>query len=50
MLKMKSKLPKNSLNIKVSDELSVRDKITTTKMWFNGAKHFITVKVLPKHK
>lgn len=47
---MKPPSKKNSLKIKVSDEITVVDKIDTNKRWFNGVKHFFTVKVLPKQK
>lgn len=33
--------------IKVEDKIGVREVLDTYKRWFNGAKHFITVKLLP---
>lgn len=45
---MKSK-PK-TLSVKVSDAIKVKDNLNTYKKWFNGMKHFFTVKTLPPHK
>lgn len=43
--------PKNSqpktYSVDVSEQIQVRDKNDTHKRWFNGIKHFFTVKVLP---
>lgn len=36
-----------TLKIKVKDDITVTDKIHTYKRWFNGLKHFFTVKTLP---
>lgn len=38
------------LNVSVSEAVGVRDKLETYKAWFNGMKHFFTVKVLPPKK
>lgn len=40
----------SSLRIKVSDTVKVTDKLHTYKRWFNGMKHFFTVKTLPPKK
>jgi hypothetical protein len=42
---MKSK-PKN-ISLSVKDDVKVSDPLGTYKRWFNGAKHFFTVKSLP---
>lgn len=39
-----------TLRIKVTDRVSVRDKNDTQKSWFNGLKHFFTIKVLPPRR
>lgn len=36
-----------SLKIKTSETMSVKDKTNTYKKWFNGMKHFFTIKLLP---
>jgi hypothetical protein len=33
--------------IDVQDSVQAQDKLSTWKKWFNGAKHFFTVKSLP---
>jgi len=38
------------LEIKVKEEIKVRDELNTYKRWFNGVKHFFTVKILPPRK
>ncbi len=35
------------LGIEVDEELGVGESLGKWKAWFNGAKHFFTVKVLP---
>lgn len=34
-------------SVEVNDSIEVKDKLQTYKRWFNGMKHFFTVKVLP---
>lgn len=41
---------KHPLSIDVKDEIKVTERLATTKRWFNGAKHFFSVKVLPPQK
>ncbi|HLC91723.1 MAG TPA: hypothetical protein VJC09_01595 [Candidatus Saccharimonadales bacterium] len=36
-----------TLSINVPDSLSTKDNLGTYKPWFNGMKHFYTVKPLP---
>lgn len=36
-----------TLLIKTKDSSKVTDKLHTYKRWFNGMKHFFTVKTLP---
>lgn len=36
-----------NLDIQVKDDASITDKLHTFKRWFNGMKHFFTVKSLP---
>lgn len=38
------------LEIKTSDEIKTQDKLDVWKHWFNGIKHFFTVKTLPPKK
>lgn len=38
------------LKIKTQDNAKLNDKLYTYKAWFNGMKHFFTVKVLPPKK
>lgn len=40
----------NNEKISVDDSIKTIDKLSTTKRWFNGAKFFFTVKVLPPKK
>lgn len=35
------------VSVSVSDQTIARDKLDVWKSWFNGIKHFFTVKVLP---
>jgi hypothetical protein len=35
------------LNIKTKDNAKLTDKLSTYKKWFNGVKHFFTVKSIP---
>lgn len=35
------------LIVSVDDQIVVKDNLNTWKKWFNGMKHFMTVKVLP---
>jgi hypothetical protein len=44
----KSKLM--NLSVKVKDDVKATDKMHTYKRWFNGMKHFFTVKTLPPRK
>lgn len=37
-------------DIKVRDEIQATDKLHTFKQWFNGLKHFFSVKVSPEQK
>lgn len=46
----KSKRPTVSLEINAGDTVTASDKISTYKPWFNGLKHFYTVKTLPPRK
>lgn len=51
-LKIASELKRKSgvhtaLLVNVPDNLKVQDKMGTYKPWFNGMKHFYTVKSLP---
>jgi hypothetical protein len=39
-----------NLRIKTADTVAVKDKAHTFKRWFNGMKHFFTVKVLPPRR
>lgn len=39
-----------TLQVKTSDNIKATDKMYTYKQWFNGIKHFFTVKTLPPHK
>lgn len=49
--RLKSKITSpNSLSVNVPDNLNVQDKMGTYKPWFNGMKHFDTVKTLPAQK
>ena len=41
---LNSKKPK-TYSIKVSESIIVKDKNDTYKRWFNGVKHFFTVKI-----
>lgn len=41
---------KQSLEVNVEDKTKVRDKLDVWKKWFNGMKHFFTVKTLPPRK
>lgn len=36
--------------ISVSDSVKVKDDLNTWKRWFNGIKHFFTVKSLPPRR
>lgn len=38
---------KKSLKINVKEETKPKDHLETYKKWFNGLKHFYTVKVNP---
>lgn len=38
------------LEVKTDDSVKANDKIYTYKRWFNGLKHFFTVKVDPPKK
>lgn len=38
------------LGIEVSEEVKVDETLSKWKPWFNGAKFFFMVKVLPKQK
>lgn len=40
----------NSLKVKTSDTVKTSDHLGTYKRWFNGMKHFFTVKALPPRK
>lgn len=46
----KLKPPTVSLEIKSGDTMTAADKLSTYKPWFNGIKHFYTVKTLPPRK
>jgi hypothetical protein len=35
------------LTVSVSDDIKATDRLHTYKRWFNGMKHFFTVKTLP---
>jgi hypothetical protein len=35
------------LAVKASDTIQAKDSLSTYKRWFNGVKHFLTVKRLP---
>lgn len=37
----------NDLKIRTKDDTRIVDKLYTYKKWFNGIKHFFTVKLLP---
>lgn len=37
----------STLKISSADKVVVKDKLHTWKKWFNGIKHFFTVKTLP---
>lgn len=36
------------LEVEVQEEVEIGESLAKWKPWFNGAKHFFTVKVLPK--
>lgn len=36
------------LGVEVSEEIGVGESLAKWKPWFNGAKHFFLIKVLPK--
>lgn len=36
------------LGVEVQEEIKVDESLAKWKPWFNGAKHFYSVKVLPK--
>lgn len=38
-----------NLEIKTDDSVKTSDKLYTYKRWFNGIKHFFTVKVNPPY-
>lgn len=38
------------LVVKTSDSIKAIDKMHTYKRWFNGMKHFWTVKLLPPRR
>jgi hypothetical protein len=40
----------SELIVKTKEKVQVNDKVHTWKHWFNGIKHFFTVKVLPPRK
>lgn len=40
----------NDLKIRTKDDTRIEDKLYTYKRWFNGVKHFFSVKVLPAQK
>lgn len=35
------------MNVSVVDKVKVTEKLNNTKPWFNGAKKFFSVKILP---
>lgn len=37
-------------SVAVSEKVEVKEQLGTYKRWFNGVKHFFTVKVLPPSK
>mgnify|MGYP003478903348 FL=1 len=39
-----------TLEVNTSDTTKVKDNLSTWKKWFNGAKHFFTVKSLPPRR
>lgn len=39
-----------NLKINTADTIETKDKLHTYKRWFNGMKHFFTVKILPPKK
>ena len=39
-----------NLKIATSDQTKIVDKVDTYKRWFNGIKHFFSVKILPIQK
>lgn len=43
----KLSMSKTSLSIDVPDGVGTKDNLGTYKPWFNGMKHFYTVKPLP---
>lgn len=38
------------LEVIVEEEVDIGESLARWKAWFNGPKHFFTVKVLPKDK
>jgi len=46
-LPVKKTRRRNELSINVPDGLGTKDNLGTYKPWFNGMKHFYTVKPLP---
>jgi hypothetical protein len=38
---------RKALTISAKEEVKVKDDLNTWKRWFNGIKHFFTVKTLP---
>ncbi len=38
------------LGVEVSEEVQTDESLSKWKPWFNGAKHFFSVKTLPPHK
>ncbi len=38
------------LKIKARDNANVGERLATYKRWFNGIKHFFTVKILPPRR
>lgn len=39
-----------TLQIKVKEDVQVSEQLSTYKRWFNGIKHFFTIKVLPPRR
>lgn len=38
-----------TLQVKVNEDVATLETLHKWKLWFNGAKHFFTVKPLPPH-